>query len=76
MSYALTYIESQKKREGVKRYYSELLQDTFIMTDSGEIKFSSGVVYSRSEVEKIREFDNEAKKTMHLIKKTLGGEII
>jgi len=76
MSYALTYIKSQKKNEGVKKYYSELLQDTFVMTDSGEIKFNSGVVYSRSELDKIRDLNNEAKKFMHTLKKIFSGEII
>ena len=90
MSYALAYIQSQKKREvkteltniinvdfrQPKQYYSEILDDTFSILEGGEIKFISGAFYNRSEVDKVRGLDNNAKKKLHLLKRIFNGVIM
>ncbi len=90
MSYALDYIRATKKagvkqdtRRNInlnfikpKQYYSELLKDTFTIKDNGEISFSSGVYYSKKEVEKLNNLANEEKEKIHLLKKMFSGELV
>ena len=90
MSYALAYIQAQKKREVVKEvtniinldfrkpktYYSELLEDSFTILDNGEIKFNSGVYYNKKELEKINSLDDKGKKHIHSLKRIFNGEVI
>lgn len=82
MSYALAYIQYQKKRESSenfrkpKQYFSNQLGDTYIITDEGEVVFSSGVRYTKKELNQVKGLNEQDLKWIHLIKKVFKGEII
>jgi DNA primase len=72
---ALTAEIIPKQKTGKKRYRSEILNDIFTIEDNGGVLFESGVYYTPAELEKVKEFADSEKKTIHLLKKVFQGTI-
>jgi threonine aldolase len=82
MSYALIYIQARikekekKDAEKVRKGYSKLLDDTYMITANGDISFNGGVYYKKEEVEQVKNLNKQGKKQVHLLKKAFSAKLI
>lgn len=71
------FISQHKVKQTKKRHYSETLGEHYRVKLDGSIVFTSGVVYTRQELEKLKDASDADKKQIHNIKKIFkGGQVI
>ena len=89
MSYATTYVDGLisrpapgltsyiTRRQPQQRPYSKLLQDHYRHGPRGSIIFDSGPIYTRQDLIKLKQIDDNTKIQIHNIKRIFkGGEIL
>jgi len=61
---------------GAVLMYSEILKQSFDYRPDRSILFADGTFYAKGEVEKVKGKSDGMKRSIHIIKKVLQGELV
>ncbi len=65
----------RREETPLRRHYSEVLGQNYIITESGAVEFADGVRYSSKELGHIKGISKEEMRTIHGLKKAFKGFI-